>query len=173
MFPNHTIYTVNYRGYGGSTGSPSQDGLFKDALSIYDHIVKKHQSISAIGRSLGSGIAIHLATQRDIHKLALITPYDSIASVAQATYPVYPISLLLKDHYDSLSMAGKLSSQILMLIAEHDRVIPPAHAYKLAAAIPQPLLTRMIIPMTDHNNIAGPEEYSRYLSRFFNRDSNP
>ena len=68
LFPHHTVYFVHYRGYGGSTGFPSETGLFQDAVNIYDHVQASHHGISAIGRSLGSGVAIHLAAQRKLEK---------------------------------------------------------------------------------------------------------
>ena len=66
--PEHSIYLVNYRGYGGSTGSPSQQGLFADALNIFDTLQVRHQQISVIGRSLGSSISLYLASLRPVEK---------------------------------------------------------------------------------------------------------
>jgi len=67
-FPDHTIYLVNYRGYGGSSGSPDEQALYSDALYIYDQIKSKHHNVSVIGRSLGSGIATYIASKRSIKK---------------------------------------------------------------------------------------------------------
>ncbi len=165
--PGHTVYAMNYRGYGGSTGKPSQAGIFKDALNIYDHIKQWHSSISAIGRSLGSGVAIYLATERKIDRLALITPYDSILAVAEKQYPAYPVSLLLRDQYDSLSLASKIRNPTLLLAAGQDRIIPPAHAENLVAVIPGPWGTQITMPQAQHHNIEQSEDYIRYLSGFF------
>jgi hypothetical protein len=81
--------------------------LFSDALAIYDRIKKDHQQIIAIGRSLGTGVAVYLAAQREIEKLVLVTPFDSLRSVAQEIYPIYPISLILKESYRSIEYAEK------------------------------------------------------------------
>ena len=86
-FPKHTIYLVDYAGYGWSSGTPSKEKLFKNALFLYDHVVKEHQNISLIGRSLGSGVASYLTSQREVEKLALITPFDSLKNVVQKMYP--------------------------------------------------------------------------------------
>ena len=126
-----------------------------------------HQSISTIGRSLGSGVATYLAVNRDIEKLALVTPYDSIANVAQQTYPVYPISWLLKDSYDSIGIANHIRSPTMILIAEHDRVIPPAHAHNLATSVSARLLKIITIEDAGHNSISGSKEYVRQLRAFF------
>ncbi len=170
IVPNHTVYAVNYRGYGGSTGKPSQSGIFKDALNVYDYVKKQHLSISAIGRSLGTGVALYLAVERKIDRLALITPYDSILKVAERQYPVYPITIMLRDHYDSLSIASKIRNPTLILIAERDRTIPPVHAENLARAIPSPWGTKITIPRAKHNDIHDAESYIRHLSDFFATD---
>ena len=85
-FPLHTVYLLNYRGYGESTGYPTEKGIFSDALLLFDKVQEKHQKISAIGRSLGSGVAVYLASKKPLHKMALITPYDSIKSLGQSKF---------------------------------------------------------------------------------------
>jgi len=170
LFPGYTVYFVNYRGYGGSTGSPSEEALYKDAATVYDLIAKRHDSVSAIGRSLGSGIGVHLATVRTINKLALITPYDSIAAVAQSKYPVYPISLLLKDKFDALKKAPRVDADILILIAEQDQLINPKHAHRLVAALPPDRLAVHSIDGVDHFNITGHADYDNILSAFFDQN---
>ena len=99
--PDKTLYLVNYRGYGGSDGSPTETHLFNDAERVFDAIAAmngaQHQRISVIGRSLGSGVASYLASRKPVTRLVLITPFDSILRVAQSVYPVFPVSWLLKD----------------------------------------------------------------------------
>ena len=124
IFPDHTVYLVNYRGYGGSTGNPTEQALYSDALFIYDKISKKHKNISVIGRSLGTGVATFLASKRAITKMILVTPYDSFQNLAQQQYPIYPISFLLKDKYNSSSRVKDINSATLIILAEHDSVIP-------------------------------------------------
>lgn len=170
LFPHHTVYLVNYRGYGGSTGTPSEAALYHDALATYDLITQQHDTISILGRSLGSGIGVHLAAERPIDKLALITPYDSIALVAQAKYPVYPIDLMLKDRFDAVERAPSVDANILLLVAEEDRLIRPNHAKRLAAALPQERLSMHILLGADHQSITGHAQYAHILSTFFNSD---
>ncbi len=166
LFPDHAIYAVNYRGYGGSTGSPSQAALFQDALAIYDHVKANHLAVSTIGWSLGSGVATYLASERDINKLVLITPFDSILNVAKHQYPLYPIEQLLRDHYNSAAIAPKVDSKVLILIAEEDRLIPPAHAEKLAKAFSESQRNVIRIPWVNHYNIGESQDYLRYLNSF-------
>ena len=77
LFPNHTVYLNEYRGYGESTGKPQQSKLYQDALNLYDALAPKHQSIDVIGRSLGAAMAIYVAAHRQIGRLVMVTPFDS------------------------------------------------------------------------------------------------
>ncbi len=166
MFKNFTVYLVNYRGYGGSSGKPTEAGLFADALAIYDQLTAQHSSISVIGRSLGSGVACYLAANRKISKLVLTTPYDSISHVAQSHYPIFPVKWILKDQFDSIRYAPSISSQILVLYAEHDKVIPMVHTKNLLTHLPA--ANSHMIKGTAHNDISTSLEYQKLLVDFFN-----
>lgn len=165
-FPEHTLYLVNYRGYGGSSGKPSEAALFQDAISIYDELADVHDRISIIGRSLGSGVATYLAAHRKIDKLVLVTPYDSILNVAQASFPIYPMSILLKDKFDSLKWVNNIESKTMILIAEFDEVIPARLSHNLAAAFPPDRLTVEILPAASHNTISDRPRYMQLLEDF-------
>jgi hypothetical protein len=166
IFPDYTVYLTNYRGYGASTGAPTEANLFADAEAIYDHIKPAHERIHAIGRSLGSGVAIHLASARKLDRLALVTPFDSIASVAAGAMPLFPVKWLLRDRFDSAARAGKLSVQMLVLIAEADQVIPRPHSERLLAALPQAATASEVIMGADHNSIGAVAAYWRRLRNF-------
>ncbi len=166
-FPAYTIYLANYRGYGGSTGSPTELGLYSDALALYDRVQTSHESISLMGRSLGSGVATFLASERDVSHLALITPYDSIQNVAQAHVPIYPVSLLIKDKYDSVKKTGRVSAPVLIVMAERDSIIPNSHSIKLSEAFKQEQVSTMNIKGADHNNISLDSGYYLSLKQFF------
>ncbi|MDM5272685.1 alpha/beta hydrolase [Sulfurovum sp. zt1-1] len=166
-FPEYTVYLVNYRGYGGSSGTPTQAGLFNDAIYIYDNIKKDHQHIIAIGRSLGSAVAVYLASQREIEKLVLITPFDTLQSVAQEQYPIFPMSFFLKDKYRSVEYVEKNSAKkTLMLIAQDDKIIPASHAYTLAKYFVQNDLTIKVIEGKGHNTISSDKSYYTLLKEF-------
>ena len=168
--PDYDIYLVNYRGYGGSEGTPSEAALYSDALMIYDHLKGDYESVSIIGRSLGSGVATYIASRRDIERLALISPYDSIENVAQKLYPIFPASLLLRDKYDSASRAHLIAAPTLMLIAEHDEVIARSRSEALAEKIDPALLHKAVIPGTSHNTVSAPRRFWEALSAFFETD---
>ncbi len=165
-FDDATVYLVNYRGYGGSTGSPTEDGLYRDAESVFDVVTKAHSSIAVIGRSLGSGVATHLASVRNIEKLVLVTPFDSLESVASRLYPVFPISLLLKDKFPSVDRVENFNVRTLLIIAEHDEVIRREHSDALTAAFPPTQVDVHTIAEATHNTIHDAPEYRVLLEEF-------
>lgn len=167
LFPEHAVYLVNYRGYGASSGKPSEAALYDDALRVYEHVSERHDEVSVIGRSLGSGVATWLATNRPTERLVLVTAFDSIARIAQSSFPIFPVSLLLKDRYDSVSRAGRIRAPTLILIAERDEFIPLRSSEALAAAIDPQLVSVRVIEGATHNTISNFPEYVRALGEFF------
>jgi pimeloyl-ACP methyl ester carboxylesterase len=166
FFPGHNVYLVNYRGYGGSTGSPTEDAMYKDALAVFDGIRSRYRSISVIGRSLGSGVATYLAALRHIDRLILVTPFDSIENVARKALPVLPVSLLLKDKFDSVGRVADIEAPVLVVTAEYDEVIPRQHSVALAEAFPKSQVIVEVIPDTGHNTIGMSPRYGSVLSTF-------
>ena len=124
--------------------------------------------VSTIGRSLGSGVASYLAAHRPVNELVLITPYDSLQSVAQSRYPIYPIGLLLHDKFDSLSRIDKIDATVLILAAEHDDVIPRPHTERLFRAFPKAPVFYTIAG-SHHGDISSFPEYRERLGAFFER----
>lgn len=135
VLPEVALLAVNYRGQGLNRGEPGEDALFADALRIYDQGRARPdvdgEAIHALGRSLGSGVAVYLATQRKVKSLLLVTPYDSIRAVSRRMYPFVPIGWLLRHPFDSLSRASGMRTPALFMIAGRDTVIPPEHARRL------------------------------------------
>ncbi len=166
-FPQHTVYMLNYRGYGESTGEPTEKGIFSDALLLFDTVQDKHQKISVIGRSLGSGVAVYLASRRPLNKIALITPFDSIKSLGQSKFIIFPIFLLLKDKYDSLSRVRQIQAKTLALIGESDEIIPKKHSLRLINEFPSEQITAITIKNSGHNDISYKDEYYQHLKNFF------
>jgi len=165
---SNTVYLVNYRGYSGSTGKPTEKGLFSDALAIYDDIANSHTNISVIGRSLGSGVATYLASQRPISKLMLATPFDSLQSIAQAQFWIYPSSIIMQDKYRSIDRVKYIDAQTLILIAENDQIIPYKNSMNLVNAFPKKQVDVKIIKNRGHNDISNSIEYMDALNSFFN-----
>lgn len=168
QFPEHTVFLVKYRGYGGSTGTPTEEGIYSDALYIFDKIKPRFGTISLIGRSLGSGVATLVASKRDIHKLVLITPFDSIQNIAQEKFPIYPMSLLLKDKYNSVDRVSSIKAKTFVIVAENDEIIGMKHTEKLVKKFPSSQITLAVIKGKGHNTISNNEEYYNLLKGFIN-----
>ncbi len=165
-FPAHTLYLVNYRGYGGSSGEPTEKALYNDAQHIYDIVEKRHVNVSVIGRSLGSGVATFLASTRTIKKMVLVTPYDSMQRMAQDKFPFLPISILLKDKYNSVERIEGIKSRTLIILAEHDNVIPRKYSKQLVQAFRKQQVTVKTILGAGHNSLSNTDEYYRFLRGF-------
>lgn len=158
-FPQQALYLLHYRGYGQSTGKPSEAALFADALAVFDQLRATHPNITVIGRSLGSGVALHLASVRPVQRLVLVTPYDSIASLAAQQFPMFPVRLLLTDKFESWRYAPQVSAPTTLIAAANDEVIPPASSRQLLARFKPGVARYVLIPDVGHNTISGEPAY--------------
>jgi pimeloyl-ACP methyl ester carboxylesterase len=165
-FPDRAIYFVNYRGYGGSTGQPREAALISDAKTIYDQLSTKHKRIIVMGRSLGTGVATALASDRAVEGLVLITPFDSIANVGAGRYPWLPVHWLIKDRYDSALRIVNVRAPVLVLVAEHDESILRPRSDALFAAIPAGRGRSVVIAAATHNDIETFPAYWAALKAF-------
>ena len=167
LYAGWSLLLVNYRGYGGSEGKPGEAELFADALQIYDFAASRAQGgrVALMGRSLGSGVAVYLAAQRPVAGVILVSPYDSIESVAKGIYPYLPIGLMLKHRFNSIALAPAIRAPLLCVVASGDRVIPRRHSERLYAAWGGPRQWREIDPAS-HDSLAGEAEYWRAIADF-------
>jgi len=165
-FPNHTVYLVNYRGYGGSSGNPTEKNLYNDATFIYNTISEKHKHIVVIGRSLGTGVATYIASTSQIQKMVLVTPYDSILNMAEDKYPFYPIRHILEDQYNSINRVENITKPTLILLASVDETINARYSNNLIEKFNPSNLNVFTIPNTGHKNIIENEEYFNLLKDF-------
>lgn len=166
-FPRRSVYLLAYRGYGASEGEPGEEALAGDALALYDFVASRHpgQHISVIGRSLGSGVASHVAAHRAVDRVALVTPFDSLAAVAQGHYPWLPVRWLMKERYDSTAALADYRGPLLILRAGRDAVVPAARTDALIESLPSPPEV-VGFPHADHNDIHLQPGYGQALSRF-------
>ena len=167
--PQHAVYLVAYRGYGASDGESSQAAIMDDALAVFDDVQRRHAArpVAVIGRSLGSGVASHVAANRAIDRLALVTPFDSLVSVAQTHYPWLPVRLLMRERYPSTEWLRAYRGPLLVVRASRDTVVPPQHTDRLIAALPQ---RPDVVELRDsgHNDL-DEAAYARALTAFFQR----
>ncbi len=169
VFKDYSVFLIHYRGYGKSEGKPSETALFSDALAIYDAIKPHYQSISIMGRSLGSGVAVYLAAQRKVDKLVLLTPYYSIAELAQIHYPFLPARYIARDRFESFRYAPKITAPVLILTAQLDRIVPVESALRLREFLTNAPVTYEMIESAIHNDITEFAEYRQLLGEFINR----
>jgi uncharacterized protein len=168
-FPERAVYLVNYRGYGGSSGRPSEAALIADAQAIYDSLRTRHDPIAVIGRSLGSGVAVALAARRPVERLILVTPFDSLANVAADHFFWLPVRHLMRDRYDSAARIGQVRAPTLLVVAEHDEVVRRARSDALIAAVSPPLRHTLLVPGATHNDVSFHPLYFRSLREFLYR----
>jgi pimeloyl-ACP methyl ester carboxylesterase len=162
-FPGRSLYLPHYRGYGGSAGSPSEAAFFADALAVYDMVRNSHDDIAVMGRSLGSGVATYLAAHRPVSRLVLVTPFDSLATVAAAHYPFFPVRLLLRDRFDSAFWAARVEAPTLLLAAGRDEIVSPESSGRLLAAFRPGVASLKVVAEAGHNDISLFPEFSRYI----------
>jgi len=158
-FPDHALYLMHYRGYGGSTGEPNAAALFADAIALFDQVHAEHEDIMVIGRSLGSGIAVYLASSRPVRHLVLVTPYDSMAEVAQHHYPYVPVRWLLRDRFESVRYAPQVTAPTTIIEAERDEVIPRTSTENLYAKFRPGVARYHRIGGADHNSVSLDPQY--------------
>jgi len=159
VFPDRAIYLMHYRGYGGSTGNPSEAAVFADAVALFDEVHPRHPDIEVVGRSLGSGVAVYLASRRPVTRLVLITPFDSLLEVATRRFPFVPVSWLLKDKFESWRYAPQVTAPTVILAADHDELIPRASSELLRTRFGDGIATFTVLPDTGHNSISENPEY--------------
>lgn len=163
-FPQHALFLLHYRGYGKSAGKPTEADIADDALALFDQVHKLHPQVTVIGRSLGTGVATRLASQRPAARLVLITPYDSIEDIAAARFRLFPVRWLLVDKYASWRYAAQVQAPTVLLLAEHDEVIPRASTEKLLTRFAAGRATLHLVPGTGHNDISLAPGYERLLA---------
>src|SRR6185295_1356612 len=158
-FPEHALYLMHYRGYGGSSGKPSEVGLVADGLALFDRVRTEHPNVVVIGRSLGSGVAIRLASSRPVSRLILVTPYDSLVGLAARQYAIFPVRWLMRDKFESWRYAAKVTAPTLLVAAEHDEVVPRTSTEALYARFPAGLVTLRVVAGAGHNTLQESPEY--------------
>jgi len=162
-FPGHALYLMHYRGFGGSSGKPSEAALFADALALFDTVHAQHESITVLGRSLGSGVAVYLASVRPVARLVLVTPFDSVQELAARHFRYFPVRWFLKDKFESWRYAKAVAAPTVVIAAEHDEVIPRASTETLFARFPSGTASLEVVAGANHNSISESPEYVRLL----------
>jgi len=151
------LLAVSYRGYPGSPGSPDEAGLLTDGLAAFDWLSAQDRSsrIVILGRSLGTGVAVNTAAERDAAAVVLVSAYESILALAGSRYPYLPVGALIKDSFRSDLRIARVSEPKLFLHGDLDTSIPLASGKALFDAAPEPK-TFSVQAGRSHNDIWTP-----------------
>jgi hypothetical protein len=162
----YSVLLIDYHGYGKSEGKPSEKNLYLDGKASLEWLSKeknkKPEEIVLFGKSLGSGVAVELATEKLFKGLILESPFTSIASVARSHFPYnfFPVSLLLMDKFDNATKIKSVNSPLLITHGTEDSIVDTKESNKLfkQANMPKELY---LIEGADHNNIQyyNPQKY--------------
>lgn len=148
------VLLAEYRGYGGSAGTPSGSKLLSDGLETFDQFVGETDvPIFLYAHSLGTGVATHIASRREINAVFLEAPYASLASIAADRFPIFPVKRLFKHGINSAAAAEKINIPVMMVHGEQDRVIPIHHGEELFASLMSSNKIWKAIPQANHNNL--------------------
>ncbi len=163
-----SIFAFDYRGYGRSEGKPAEKGVMEDAEAAQVWLAQraglKKSEIVLMGRSLGGGIALHLAAENGARGVILQSTFTTLPDAAAANYPWLPVRLLMRNRYDSLSRISRYSGPIFLSHGTADRIVPFSHGQTLFAAA-SGRKEFFEIPGGDHND-AEPEHYLAALHKF-------
>jgi len=148
------LVALSYRGYGGSSGRPTETGIMEDARAAYTFAAARYPAgrIVLWGELLGSGVAVALAAEKPVARVVLESPFTSIADVASSIYWFLPVRWLIKDPFRSDLRIAKVTAPVLVLHGERDNVVPIALGERLYGLINAP--KRFVrFPTAGHNDL--------------------
>lgn len=135
------VLLVEYRGYGGNPGSPSEEGFYSDARAALAFIEQQGvapERLVLYGESLGTAVAVRMASERRVAALVLESPFTSIEALGRHHYPLLPVGLVLRDRFDAAAAIGQVRAPILVLHGEQDEIVPAEFGRALFEAAPEP-----------------------------------
>ena len=166
----YAVLLMDYRGYGGNPGSPSEEGFLLDAEAAVSYALSRHdvnpEELIYFGESLGAGVAIAVAQEHPPSALVLRSPFTSLPEVARTHYPYIPTGLLLRDRYPNIDTIATLDVPVLVIAGSQDTIVPFSQSKELyeAANGPKEFIT---IEGADHNDAAlshGPQLIEEVVS---------
>jgi len=164
QLPERDIVVFHYRGYAPSQGAPSARSLMQDALAIHDSAVREisPSRVIAVGISIGSGPAAHLAHHRKIAGLALLMPFDSLRALARDHYWWAPVRLLLRHQMEIAELLESVDTPVAIIAAGQDAIVPPQRTESLRKSIKRLVFDR-IIAGAGHNDLYDRVEFAAAL----------
>jgi len=162
----YDFFIFDYRGYGKSTGKPSESGLYQDAEAAYQWLLKRYQpeDITIYGRSLGTGVATYLAKKHQARQLILETPYHSMPCVIRAKALLPLPDAIFRIHFPNQERLKSIDMPVIIFVGSRDRLIPSRCSSDLASTLGNQgqFIT---IEAAGHKNLAAFSEYHYWLER--------
>ena len=153
------VLMLEWRGYGGNPGAPSEAGFVSDAKGAMAHLARLGfgpGQVVLYGESIGTGVAVRIASEQPVAALVLESPYTSVADLARQRMPFVPVGLLLRDPFDLLGRMDRVQAPLLVLQGARDQVVPPAMGRAVFAAAREPKQL-WVAETAGHNDIMGPD----------------
>jgi fermentation-respiration switch protein FrsA (DUF1100 family) len=151
------VLVFDYRGFGDSTGTPTEAGLYADARAARAYIARRPDvdgsRLVYLGESLGTAVAIDLATEHPPAALVLRSPFTSMADVGAVHYPMLPVRWLTRDRYASMARIGRVAAPVLVVAGDRDAIVPIEQSRRLYEAVPG-RKAFVVVPGSDHNDEA-------------------
>lgn len=164
------LFAIDYRGYGDSEGVPSEAGLYRDARAAWDWLTTVRgvpsSRIVIYGHSLGSAMAVELATQVPAAGLIVEGAFTSAPDRGAELYPFFPVRLIARNRFPSLDRIRRLRMPLLVLHGRDDLTIPIGHGRRLFEAAPEPKMFVEVAGGHADAYLAGAREYEAGISRF-------
>jgi pimeloyl-ACP methyl ester carboxylesterase len=162
------VWMVDYPGYGKSTGKRTEQTMYQDAILLYDLASKEASADQLIiyGRSIGTGVASYLASQKPCQQLILETPYYNIETLARHYAPMFPVKTLMRYRFPVNEYLQKVQAPITILHGTHDEIIPYRHAKRLGALKGVQLIS---ISKGTHNNLAASPQFQQAIAGLLSR----
>ncbi|MCB9362291.1 alpha/beta hydrolase [Candidatus Woesearchaeota archaeon] len=149
---NNTVIFVEYAGYSADEARPSAAAILQNARDIVQ-VIPDHADITVIGESIGTGPASYFASIRSTQKIILRSPFHDLRELVQKKFPLYPVSLLLKEHYPNTEWLASSDADILIIHGSADIVIPMTSSQKIKDLLPTKNITYVTIVGAGHNDI--------------------
>jgi fermentation-respiration switch protein FrsA (DUF1100 family) len=163
---DYNILIIDYRGYGKSSGAISERGFYHDADAAYDFLIREKnfnpQDIIVYGRSIGSGVAVDVASRFPIKGLVLEAPYSSLRKLADEKLPFMFPSLYLSSSFDNLRKIQSVKCPVIIIHGEQDTLIPSSHSNALFGKI-NSRKKMIVVPQGSHNDLNAFPEYDDFL----------
>jgi hypothetical protein len=160
-----TVIFVEYTGYSNDEEKPSRDALLQDVKNMHKYLQKKtFEEVIVYGQSIGGSIASYHASLGGVDMLILVAPFSRLSDVVQVMYPLYPISVLLREEYDTVKWLEGYTGEVVIFHGDDDRVVPPKFSRILYQRIPSDQKEYITFPESGHNTLWYSNDFVNALS---------